>query len=86
MGKNSLFLLCKFSSQDGQKSLGNRVYRIQRIHIRLKSMVPHFYPKMLLALTISRNLTSLVGICLKQTLKVAYHQGSPPALVVPLRS
>ena len=44
------FCLCKLSGQDGQISLGNRVNRIQRTHIRLKSMVPRFYPKMPLGL------------------------------------
>ena len=40
------FSLCKLDGQELKISLGNRVYRIQHTQIRLKSLVPRFYPKM----------------------------------------
>ena len=40
------FCLCKLDGQELKILLGNRVYRIQHTQIRLKSLVPRFYPKM----------------------------------------
>jgi len=53
------FCLCKLGGQELKNLLGNRAYRIQRTQIRLKSLVPNFYSKMLLTFTFPRNLTSL---------------------------
>ena len=53
------FCLCKLDGQELKIPLGNRVFRIQHTQIRLKSLVPNFYPKMLLTFTFFRNLTSL---------------------------
>ena len=53
------FCLCKLDGQDLKISLTNRAYRIQHTQNRLKSLVPCFYPKMLLTLTFSRNPTRL---------------------------
>jgi len=39
--------------------LGNRAHRIQHASIMLKSLIPHFYPKMHLTFTILRNASSL---------------------------
>ena len=41
--------------------LGNRAHCIQHAWIMLKSLVPHFYPKMHLTCTILRNASSLTG-------------------------
>ena len=40
------FCLCKLDGQELNILLGNRVYQIQHTQIRLKSLVPRFYPKM----------------------------------------
>ena len=53
------FCLCKLDGQELKIPLGNRVFRIQHTQIRLKSLVPNFYSKMLLTFTLFRNLTSL---------------------------
>ena len=54
------FCLCKLDGQELKILLGNRVFRIQHTQIRLKSLVPNFYSKMLLTFTLFRNLTSLI--------------------------
>ena len=53
------FCLCKLGGQDLKISLRNRIFWIQHTQIRLKSLVPNFYSKMLLTFTFSRNLTRL---------------------------
>ena len=40
------FCLCKLDSQKRKISPGNRVNRIQHAQIKLRSLVPNFYPKM----------------------------------------
>ena len=54
------FCLCKLDGQELRISLGNRVYQIQHTQIRLKSLVPCFYPQMPLTFTFSRNPTRLL--------------------------
>ena len=56
------FCLCKLGGQDLKILLGNRIFWIQHTQIRLKSLVPNFYSKMLLTFTFPRNPTRNVEI------------------------
>ena len=53
------FCLCKLGGQDLKILLGNRIFGIQHTQIRLKSLFPNFYSKMLLTFTFPRNPTRL---------------------------
>ena len=55
------FRLCKLDGQKLQISLGNHAYWIQHTRIMLKSLVPNFYPKMLLTFTFFRNPARLIS-------------------------
>ena len=63
------FCLCKLDGQELKIPLGNRVFPIQHTQIRLKSLVPNFYSKMLLTFTLFRNLTSLFCRCMNVILE-----------------
>ena len=63
------FCLCKLGGQDLKILLGNRIFWIQHTQIRLKSLVPNFYSKMLLTFTFPRNPTRL----LREMLMVMNH-------------
>ena len=65
-------LLCKLDGQELKIPLGNRVFRIQHTQIRLKSLVPNFYSKMLLTFTYFINLTSLYTPLIVQAMGVKY--------------
>ena len=62
------FCLCKLGSQDLKILLGNRIFWIQHTQIRLKSLVPNFYSKMLLTFTFPRNPTRLYHLMISSVM------------------